>query len=171
MSCSVHILCPCAVWHVVVVLRCTQLSALVVCRLKPLHMCSTHGAQPRALAYHSVLHPVSACLSLSLMPSPRARYYDDGSGLCQPCLSPCNTCSSLTACTSCVGSRLLYAGTCVQTCPDGLYGDTATRLCMQCAPSCGTCVTGSPEACTSCSAALDRQLVGSAPARCGCAPW
>jgi hypothetical protein len=54
---------------------------------------------------------------------------------------------------------------CVLTCPDGRYGDAWTRLCMPCAPSCGTCATASPETCTSCSAALHRQLMAT---RCGC---
>jgi hypothetical protein len=64
------------------------------------------------------------------------------SGACTFCATNCSTCSSLTNCSICAGTSLLYNGACVLSCPT-----TAPVIYLS---SCNPCST---QNCFSCSAA------------------
>jgi hypothetical protein len=58
---------------------------------------------------------------------------------CDSCHSPCDTCTSLTNCSTCVGGYYLYLNTCTQNCPTGYVGVVTT--CQLCNTGCRTCQT------------------------------
>lgn len=76
--------------------------------------------------------------------------------LCVVCVSPCVTCTTQTACLSCITGRYLYLTSCVTTCPVNIsIGNSTSNTCDPCASVCATCVD-TPTKCVSCasSAAL-----------------
>jgi len=92
-----------------------------------------------------------------------AGYYDNGSAMCQTCVSPCMTCSgnSTLNCTSCfsgyrligsscnkavICSKYYYMGYCVDSCPNTTY--PLLNNCAVCTNNCLTCL--SANVCTSC---------------------
>jgi proprotein convertase subtilisin/kexin type 5 len=66
------------------------------------------------------------------------------SGNCTQCASPCQTCSALNQCNSCV-SGFFYISTniitdrCKSICPDGYFANTVSRTCDLCSSSCFKC--------------------------------
>lgn len=56
---------------------------------------------------------------------------------CVGCTSPCNTCiNSSTTCLSCL-TGFLYLSSCIDTCPDQMYGQSGT--CLSCPSTCSSC--------------------------------
>lgn len=56
---------------------------------------------------------------------------------CEPCQSPCVTCTNRTSCLDCLGDLLLFGSQCVAQCPAGSYANK--KLCVQCNQLCATC--------------------------------
>ncbi|KAL4480244.1 hypothetical protein ABPG74_020760 [Tetrahymena malaccensis] len=57
--------------------------------------------------------------------------YFDKNGVCMPCPQNCNTCTSLTICSSCQAGYYLAAdGTCVSTCPLNFSPDQTNTNCV-----------------------------------------
>lgn len=76
----------------------------------------------------------------------------DGSNnpICTVCVSPCLTCTSISACLSCTvpsGKSLVYGTTTCDNCPDGQY--SSSQVCLLCSINCVTCSTSS-SSCDSC---------------------
>lgn len=72
--------------------------------------------------------------------------------LCVPCVAPCVTCTTQTACLSCNSTTFLLGTSCVTTCTaNTTVMNTATRTCDPCDPVCATCSQISSN-CTSCAA-------------------
>lgn len=91
-------------------------------------------------------------------------YYADPNTLsCQPCRSPCVTCSSILTCTTCSTGMLLYFGQCVTICPDGSY--PGTTQCLACPAICKNCqnVSGAV-VCTTCSS--NKFMISIQPGQC-----
>jgi len=73
----------------------------------------------------------SSCMTGTLTPA-----------TCQACETDCNTCSSSTTCTECAGSKYLYNGDCVNSCPVGHFGvgtGVTGRTCQACKEDCNFC--------------------------------
>lgn len=59
---------------------------------------------------------------------------------CTACVSPCLTCTSSTACLSCVAGSYLLGTSCGTSCPLGTYiANPTTNNCDPCSTSCLTC--------------------------------
>jgi hypothetical protein len=85
---------------------------------------------------------------------PSGTYTLTSSYTCQPCLAPCLTCSSQTACLSCTPSYYLEGTTCLTACSTTALFPNATSLaCEACPNPCVTCqLLNSSVLCLSCSA-------------------
>ncbi len=145
------------------------MACVMCCATQPLICCLAS-----ACTYRSPGSPSRFLIVARMVHAPvRCRYFDDGSGICVPCLYPCATCSSATTCTSCslTGTTqfFLSGATCVSSCPEGTYGDVGSNMCRPCASTCWACTGPSDALCTLCLAPL-RQLTGPAPATCDCVP-
>jgi proprotein convertase subtilisin/kexin type 5 len=70
---------------------------------------------------------------------------------CLNCLSPCVTCTSASACKSCVAGFYLTGTSCVvaSSCPAGTYAESLNNTCNTCTSPCQTCDTFGTN-CTSC---------------------
>ncbi|CAD8135514.1 unnamed protein product [Paramecium octaurelia] len=71
-------------------------------------------------------------------------YADATTNECKLCISPCLTCSSLTACITCLQSqvnKIFFDGNCISSCPTGYYESLGT--CILCT------IDSSDEACNS----------------------
>lgn len=81
---------------------------------------------------------------------------------CVLCASPCRTCTSQSACTSCVnGTYLNSQGGCVSSCNDAtLYGNPSTQKCESCIYPCKYC-SGAGSNCTGCLIGFLNQLINS----------
>ena len=84
---------------------------------------------------------------------PDTTYSNDTSLNCEPCVSPCSSCSSFENCTSCVTNTSLFESnsSCLSTCPDGYLSQTvnSSDICVTCTSPCTTC-SGSLTFCLSC---------------------
>jgi proprotein convertase subtilisin/kexin type 5 len=67
--------------------------------------------------------------------------------VCSLCISPCETCTQFSSCSSCVNGYYLFNQTCKNTCPFGYVG--LNRACTECTDSCLSC-SGSTSNCLSC---------------------
>lgn len=86
------------------------------------------------------------CVVASLCPS--GTFGNTSSLRCDPCSNNCTTCSGLSNnCTSCNSSLGYYNGTCLSTCPSGMYN--SANVCTNCVSPCFTC--SSATICISCS--------------------
>jgi hypothetical protein len=68
---------------------------------------------------------------------------------CEACLSPCQQCTTSTACSSCAATFFLDGSSCVLSanCPSGTAG--VSGVCQACTASCKTC-SGSTSQCLTC---------------------
>ncbi|EGD79525.1 hypothetical protein PTSG_10095 [Salpingoeca rosetta] len=72
--------------------------------------------------------------------------------VCVACESPCRTCAGTTrTCKSCVANTYLSGSTCVDVCPEGMYGDVTSGTCTTCAEECEACAGGTSQECTACA--------------------
>ena len=74
------------------------------------------------------------------------------------CVAPCNTCTSLVDCISCIGNTYLIPGLsiCVSkvNCPITTYPDDNLGQCAKCDISCETCYGPTPDECKTCMISL-----------------
>ncbi len=84
--------------------------------------------------------PIYYYLSASLTPTQ-----------CTPCVFPCLTCTSLTACLSCVDNRFFYNMTCLPSCPTGItIANNGSWNCDACSSQCSKCIN-TTSTCDGCS--------------------
>jgi len=90
-----------------------------------------------AIGYYLIRLSVS---SYDCVSSCSAGYYKDSQN-CEACIFPCQTCSSATACVTCVTGTYFYANTsaCLLGCPSNAYIDTAAQACQMCTSPCSSC--------------------------------
>lgn len=70
------------------------------------------------------------------------------------CNAPCLTCTSATACLSCVTGKYFVSGGCYDSCPSGIsIPNSVTKSCDSCHSSCATCAN-TTTTCTSCVSPL-----------------
>lgn len=79
-------------------------------------------------------------------------YFNDASGVCLSCVSPCGNCTALSVCTSCLPAFFYYNSSCVtdSNCPSGTFADNSTYTCVTCIAPCLTCQYQSGSTCLSC---------------------
>jgi len=103
----------------------------------------------------SSLYYCLSCISLYLSNGtcvnstscPNGTYASDINYTCSNCSVNCGTCSvNASNCTSCANPYFFYNGTCVGTCPAGMYQNSSN--CLQCQLPCGNC--SSLYSCLSC---------------------
>ena len=71
---------------------------------------------------------------------PSATYTVTSSYTCQPCVSPCATCSSVSACLSCASGFFLEGTSCLSACSTtSLFANTTSQVCETCPNPCVTC--------------------------------
>ena len=66
-------------------------------------------------------------------------YPDGTTSSCQPCNSPCLTCTSATACLSCVNGYMLSGTSCSTSCSSGFFFSTTANDCQACLLNCLAC--------------------------------
>lgn len=77
--------------------------------------------------------------------------YPDATNTCVVCVAPCNACTNLTSCLSCVAGRFFYQTNCLVSCPaNTTVANSSTNVCDPCSSNCLTCL-GSTTNCSSCS--------------------
>lgn len=78
--------------------------------------------------------------------------YYNNSNICANCSTNCTACLSTNQCTGCIPNYYLYSGSCLASCPSGLYISIASGnlSCEACAPPCLSCVSYSTY-CSSCN--------------------
>jgi hypothetical protein len=86
---------------------------------------------------------------------PSGTYANTTDYVCYQCISPCQTCISLTQCQTCAASYSIYQSSCLSECPAG-YTAIASQ-CIICQSPCRTCST-STTTCTSCLDTLTPEL-------------
>ena len=76
--------------------------------------------------------------------------YGDAGYQCQPCLSPCGSCSngSVSSCLSCISGYYQLGSSCFAICPSSYY--PSVTICSSCLVPCATCSSAS--VCLSCTA-------------------
>jgi hypothetical protein len=74
---------------------------------------------------------------------------DSATRICSACPSVCPTCISLSQCLTCQSTLYLAFGTCVDTCPGGIYASNSTMSCVY-AVSCPSGMFGNNDT-SSCS--------------------
>ena len=76
-------------------------------------------------------------------------YYYKKDSVCEPCQSPCSTCTDLSLCQSCSSLYpYFYSSYCYNVCPSGSY-PTSSYNCTKCDSSCLVC--SSSEICSKCN--------------------
>jgi hypothetical protein len=74
------------------------------------------------------------------------------SGVCQPCINNCQTCSgSQSTCKTCLNSTYLVTAnsSCASSCDPGLFIDSFAQTCVSCTSPCKTCKSAA-DYCLSC---------------------
>ena len=130
-------------------LRCTSCSATCLTCISSSSNCTSCNASSAYPALNITGGSgacLSACpiffyLSTSLSPSQ-----------CTPCVPPCLTCTSFTACLSCLPGSFFYNMTCSSKCPPNTtIANNGSWNCDACSPQCATC-NGTISTCVTCSA-------------------
>lgn len=83
---------------------------------------------------------------------PDGQFRNLQNNLCEDCPLNCRTCTSaaLGSCLSCLTSKWLYDGKCLNKCPDLFYGDPRPQECFSCHTSCANCEGPSNRQCKQC---------------------
>jgi len=84
---------------------------------------------------------------------PDFTYKNNLDNACLSCISPCDLCSSETACISCRDGFYMSGTECVtkDKCSVGTYPDDEMRYCKECAKACLTCYGATNKECLSCN--------------------
>lgn len=91
--------------------------------------------------------------STCLAQCPSGMYPDSNQSptLCVSCVGPCVTCTTSTACLSCITGKFLYLTSCLSGCPaDYSVESILTNTCETCNAVCDKC-KGTTTNCTSCA--------------------
>jgi len=73
--------------------------------------------------------------------------------LCEQCVEPCEQCSSLSRCQSCMNGYYKWPNSddCKTFCPEDMFPNKETRMCEQCSESCSGCTGPSNRDCVTCN--------------------
>jgi hypothetical protein len=84
---------------------------------------------------------------------------------CLSCISPCEYCSTLTNCLSCLNGFFYHNQSCNIACPAGYAG--VNRICQPCSGNCATCINSTTICETCLSNTYKYQLNNSCVSSCG----
>lgn len=116
--------------------------------ISPCSTCSNSTACLSCLPSTNTYYDSSTMQCVSICPT---QYYRNNTNYtCIACVPPCVTCTSHTACLTCIASTYLYNSRCNTNCPSQYYANTTTNTCDACASPCLTCLSYSE--CVSCVA-------------------
>ncbi len=90
--------------------------------------------------------------SVCVSPCPVGKY-PDTNNVCQTCVVPCATCSTVAICALCSPNAYMLGTMCYNPCIDGYYGNTSNDTCTICSAICLTCIT-TASTCVTCNTAL-----------------
>jgi len=139
--------CPDGYYEDTITLECELCNSLCkTCEISSTN-CTSCVANSTAKFLNLTASNVGTCLAACPTFS-----YADALGLCVPCESPCNDCSSKTLCNSCLSGFYMHQGECKAQCPTGTtIANSVTRVCDSCSSVCATC-SGTVGNCLTCSA-------------------
>lgn len=89
---------------------------------------------------------------------PAKTFPDNSTYLCTPCPPTCSSCTSISNCTACLTSGViyyyLYNGSCLAMCPNSTYMDffnQDVRICKSCSVECSVCFGATYSQCINCT--------------------